>query len=159
MKFTEYRFETLSDGFPKNFPVTAFTALQIGRRGLAVASYMAALKLTENDSIVAGREIDRVRDCFPNDIINVKAFQCCECQKRILPYDSSSGVLFSTPEEPETRHFACEACIQREKEKRDAQTEDVFPPPFEEWPEWAKQAFGPSNHNQGSNFEEMKMPT
>lgn len=159
MSVQEFRYQ-IYPRFPR-ISIDVLKALKIEKRGLAVSLYLRDLRLrrpefdpTNQDpeltewngsnvvkdkgSLVAGRYIDNLVKEHGEEIKNINIFNCCECRQMFIAYEEC-GILFSL-DGNDQKHFACKDCIKKEELKR-AENTDVIP--FDQWPNWAKEAFGP----------------
>ena len=159
-KVTILTFETFPS-LPDSATFDIIKALKLKKRGLAVTLLLQELRkqrvefnnTERNDliskefnqvnlpedkgSLVAGSMIDILLKDHRESINKIQILYCCECKDTFIPRNSSIGTLFSF-DDGKNIHFACRECIKKGQEN----VKDISPPPYEEWPGWAKEAFG-----------------
>lgn len=149
-KIIESKYHTLPDDFSQ-ISVDVYKALRLGKRGLSVTLWLQEvrkLSAPNDDTITpltAGRVIDEILERFQDDIKNCPVLVCGDCSVSLLPRKDMGVSFIEITDISERSYFVCKTCIKNEEERR-ANLHNIHPPPFIEWPAWAKEAFGPAKH-------------
>lgn len=150
-RIEEYSYHTLPENF-SNISIDVYKALRLERRGLAVTLWLQEAKkhyVNPNDDTItpltAGRVIDDIVREFKDVIKNCPVLVCGNCKTSYLPHKDQGACFLEITSISQTDNFVCNPCIKTEEERR-ANLHNIHPPPFNEWPEWVKEAFGPAKH-------------
>lgn len=165
-RLIEYPYISLPFGFPA-ISVSVFRALKTGKRGLAVTLWLQESKkyyvvgdISSPTPLTAGKIIDDIISQWGESIKYTSVLDCCECGKSQLPFGSGLGISFYEESESGSfKKFACNNCIKKEEDRIEASTSDIYPPAFNLWPSWAKEAFGPKKQisKDGTKMEMNNM--